>query len=91
MFLQFMIRVHFGIVNFPFMCSNIPAGPAYGIYISQLVRIGRICDNYEDFVSRNRLVTTRLINRAFVTLNYVAALKSLVGDIIIFFINTVNA
>ena len=22
---------HFGIVNFPFMCSNIPAGPAYGI------------------------------------------------------------
>ena len=38
---------HFGIVNFP-----LPAGPAYGIYISQLVRIGRICDNYEDFVSR---------------------------------------
>ena len=56
---------HFGIVNFPFMCSNIPAGPAYGIYISQLVRIGRICDNYEDFVSRNRLVTTRLIKQGF--------------------------
>jgi hypothetical protein len=24
-------------VNFPFICSNIPAAPAYGAYISQLV------------------------------------------------------
>ena len=24
-------------VNFPFLCSNIPAKPAYGAYISQLV------------------------------------------------------
>ena len=42
----------FRIVNFPFMCSNVPAVPAYGIYISQLVRMGRICDRYEDFVRR---------------------------------------
>ena len=26
------------IVNFPFICSNIPAAPAYGVYISQLIR-----------------------------------------------------
>jgi hypothetical protein len=25
------------IVNFPFICSNIPATPAYGVYISQLI------------------------------------------------------
>jgi hypothetical protein len=24
---------HFPIVNFPFTCSNIPAAPAYGVYI----------------------------------------------------------
>ena len=24
-------------VNFPFICSNIPAAPAYGVYISQLI------------------------------------------------------
>jgi hypothetical protein len=28
----------FPIVNFPFLCSNIPAAPAYGVYISQLIR-----------------------------------------------------
>ena len=39
----------FHIVNFPHMDSNIPSKPAYGVYISQLVRIGRICDSYKSF------------------------------------------
>ena len=30
---------NFKIVKFPFMDSNIPAKPAYGVYISQLVCI----------------------------------------------------
>jgi hypothetical protein len=30
---------NFPIVNFPFICSNIPAPPAYGVYISQLIHI----------------------------------------------------
>ena len=49
----------FRIVTFPFMCSNVPAVLAYGIYISQLVRMGRICDRYEHFVRKNKEVTTR--------------------------------
>ena len=28
---------NFPIVNFPFICSNIPATSAYGVYISQLI------------------------------------------------------
>jgi hypothetical protein len=28
---------NFSIVNCPFICSNIPAAPAYGIYISQFM------------------------------------------------------
>ena len=28
---------NFSIVNFPFICSNIPAAPAYGVYISQMI------------------------------------------------------
>jgi hypothetical protein len=34
---------NFYIVNFPFICSNIPAAPAYGVYISQLIRCSRAC------------------------------------------------
>jgi hypothetical protein len=29
---------NFKIINFPNMCSNIPASPAYGLYISKLYR-----------------------------------------------------
>jgi hypothetical protein len=32
---------NFSIVNFPYLCSNIPASPAYGVYISQLIRYAR--------------------------------------------------
>ena len=56
---------NFHIVNFPHMDSNIPSKPAYGIYISQLVRIGRICDNYKSFSSRHHLLTCRLVKQGF--------------------------
>ena len=39
---------NFPIVNFPFMCSNIPAAPAYGVYISQLIQYSRACGSYQD-------------------------------------------
>ena len=55
----------FHIVNYPFLSSNIPTGPAYGIYISQLVRIGRICVKYEDFWNRHVFLTTRLIKQGY--------------------------
>jgi hypothetical protein len=38
------------IVNFPFICSNIPAAPAYGVYISQLIRYSRVGGSYKDFL-----------------------------------------
>ena len=49
----------FSIVNFPHLDDNIPT---YGIYISQLVRFGRICDKKEGFIERQYRLTTRLIN-----------------------------
>ena len=33
----------FHIVNFPFMSSNIPSAPAYGVYASQLICYARCC------------------------------------------------
>ena len=56
---------NFDIVNFPYMCSNIPAKPTYGVYISQLIRICRICDNYSSFLLRHKLLTERLVRQGF--------------------------
>ena len=56
---------NFNIVNYPYMCSNIPTKPTYGVYISQLIRISRICDKFDSFVKRHRLLTDRLIKQGF--------------------------
>ena len=42
---------NFPIVNFPFICSKIPATPAYGVHISQLIRYSRACGSYHDFLN----------------------------------------
>jgi hypothetical protein len=42
--------IQFPIVNFPFICSNIPAAPAYGVYISKLIRYSRARSSNHDFL-----------------------------------------
>ena len=53
----------FRIVNFPHMDSNIPANPAYGVYISQLVRYARICTSKVDFMNRLRGLSSWFSNQ----------------------------
>ena len=57
----------FRIVNVPHMDSNIPADPAYGVYISQLVRYARICTSKVDFINRLRGLSLRLRQQGFET------------------------
>ena len=55
----------FHIVNFPFMSSNIPSAPAYGVYASQLIHYACCCSNYSDFLSRHRALVTRLLSQGY--------------------------
>ena len=57
---------NFPIVNFPFICSNIPAAPSYGVYISQLIRYSRACGSYHDFLDRGLLLRRKLLNPGFI-------------------------
>ena len=54
---------NFPIVHFPFICSNIPAVPAYGVYISQMIQYSRACCSYQDFRDRGLLLTRKLLNQ----------------------------
>ena len=56
---------NFAIVNFPFLCSNIPLSPAYGVYISQLIRYARACYAYENFLKRGQLLTNKLMLQGY--------------------------
>ena len=53
----------FPIVNFPFLCSNIPVAPAYGVYISKLMRYSRTCISFHDFLDRGLLLTRKRLNQ----------------------------
>ena len=55
----------FTIVNFPYICSNIPSSPAYGVYISQLVRYCRVCMFYRDFLDRHLDLVNRLFSQGY--------------------------
>jgi hypothetical protein len=43
------------------MCSNIPASPAYGVYISQLIRYARASSNYSDFFCRDGIYFDKIL------------------------------
>ena len=53
------------IVNFPFISSNIPSAPAYGVYASQLIRYACCCSNYSEFLSFHRALVARLLLQGY--------------------------
>ena len=70
---------NFPIVNFPFICSKIPAAPAYGVYISQIMRYSRACGSYQDFIDRGLLLTRKLLNQWFHFVKVKSSLSKLYG------------
>jgi hypothetical protein len=66
---------NFFIANFPFICSNIPTAPAYGVYISQLIRYPRACGSYQDFLDRELLLTMKLLNQGFLLVKLKSSLR----------------
>ena len=62
------------------MCSNIQASPAYGVYISQLIRYARISSNYSDFLKRHLHLRNRLLDQGYKKIPFFDLLESLYSD-----------
>jgi len=69
----------FPIVNYPFLDSNIPSSPAYGVFMSQLIRYSRTCNSYQDFLLRFVLLTRKLLSQGFIETRLRSTLKQFVG------------
>ena len=52
---------NFGIVNFPFLDGDVPRSTSYGVYISQLIRFARVSSHVDDFNTRNKVSTAKLL------------------------------
>ena len=66
-------------INFPHLSSNIPSSPAYGVYISQLIRYARACSHYQDFLQRHRNLLRKLLSQGFVKSRLIVFLKKFIG------------
>ena len=60
------------------MCSNIPASPAYGVYISQLIRYARASSNYSDFLKRHLYMRNRLLDQGYKKIRLIQSLKKFI-------------
>ena len=66
------------IINFPNMCSNIPASPAYGVYISQWIRYARASSNYSDFLKRYLHLRNRLLDQGYTKIRLIRSFKNFI-------------
>ena len=56
---------NFDIVNFPFLDGDIPRSTSYGVYISQLIRFARVSSHVDDFNTRNKVLTAKLLKQGY--------------------------
>ena len=84
----------FHIVNSPFLSSNIPSGPSYSVYISQLLRYAWCCSHYDDFRYRHKCLVDRLLSQGYRALRLEKSFKKFYGryqDLIEKYRRSVNA
>ena len=53
------------IVNFPFLDDDVPRSASYGDYISQLIRFARVSSHVDDFNTRNKILTAKLLRHGY--------------------------
>ena len=58
-------RIYDEFIIYPFLSSNIPSSPAYGVFISQLIRYARACSSYECFILRARRLSSKLLKQGY--------------------------
>ena len=55
----------FDTVNFPFLDGDVLRSASYGVYISQLIRFARVSSHVDDFNTRNKVLTAKLLRQGY--------------------------
>ena len=70
---------NFHITNFPYLSSNVPASPAYGALISQLIRYAQAWSSYKCFILRATRLSNKLLENGNVKKRLKSSLKKFYG------------
>ena len=71
--------LNFYITNFTFLSSNIPTSPAYGVFISQLIRYARACSSYGCSILRVNRLSNKLLEQGYVKERLKSSLRKCYG------------
>ena len=56
---------YFDIVNFSFLDCDVPRSTSFGVYISQLIRFARVSSHVDDFNTRHKVLTAKLLRQGY--------------------------
>ena len=69
----------FHIKNVPFLSSNIPSSPAYGVFISQHIWYARDCSSYECFILSARRLSYMLLKQGYLVEHLKSSFRKFYG------------
>ena len=55
----------FEVIRYPNLSGNIPQGPAYGVFVSQVKRFAEVNSSLENFINDIRILQSRLVEQGF--------------------------
>ena len=70
---------NFLITNFSFLSSNIPTSPAYGVFISHLIRYATACSLYRYFILRATRISNKLLEQGYAKQRLKSSLRKFYG------------
>ena len=70
---------NFLITNFPFLSSNFPSSPAYGVFISHFIPYARACSSYECFILRAARLLSKLLRQGYAMERLKSSLRKFYG------------
>ena len=70
------VRVEVPIID---IGTRFPSSPAYGVFISQLIRYARACSSYECFILRTMRLSNKLLGQGYVKERLKSSLRKFYG------------
>ena len=52
-------------MNFPFLDGDVPRSTSYDVHISRLIRFARVSSHIDDFNTRNKVLTAKLLRQGY--------------------------
>ena len=69
-------------MNFPFLDGDVHRSTAYGVYISQLFRFARVASHVDDFNTRNKVLTAKLLRQGYRYHKFDKRFQNFIGGIL---------